>query len=344
MADNVTFQAANPATPPAGFKVATDEIDGVAFQRVKLDTGADGASLPVDADHPLPVSGTVTAQDGGGSLTVDGAVSLINEAGVAYGVKHIGNKPRVSAMPYLYDIAEGNVSGHDEFERFGYNADIDTAAPEDIWPTGGTFVNIASEAGLEILSSSANDAAGNTGIRTVILYYLTNTFVEKSEIITLNGTGVVPTVATDIYRVQSLRAATTGGTGAAVGTITLRNLADTPIYATIEPLNTRSRNIFYTVPMGKVLYITSMTVGCISTASNNGVLVTLRATYDHAIGANPGFFMPHAEIAIGSMTSFQRNFEVPIKFPAGVDISARASAIANNAQASVALRGWIETA
>jgi hypothetical protein len=64
MADNVTFQAANPATPPAGFKVATDEIDGVAYQRMKLDVGADGVSLPVDADHPLPVSGTVTAQQG----------------------------------------------------------------------------------------------------------------------------------------------------------------------------------------------------------------------------------------------------------------------------------------
>lgn len=272
------------------------------------------------------------------------SVKFIDEAGVPYGIKHVNNKPRVSAMPYLYDIGEGNIANHFEFENFGYNGDIDSAATEDIWPSGGTFVNIAAEAGLEIISSSAQDGVGGTGIRTLTLYYLDSTFAEKAEVITMAGTGVVPTVATDIYRVQSLRATTVGSTGAAVGTITLRNLADTPIYATIEPLNTRSRNVFYTVPAGQVLFITSITVGCISTTANNGVLLSLRATYDHLTMANPGFFMPHAEVAIGSMTSFQRNFEVPLKFPAGVDISARATAIANNAQVSVALRGWIETA
>jgi hypothetical protein len=40
------------------------------------------------------------------------AVKLIDESGVAYGVKHVQNKPSVSSMPYTYDISEGNVSGH----------------------------------------------------------------------------------------------------------------------------------------------------------------------------------------------------------------------------------------
>lgn len=62
MADSVMFQAANPATPPAGFVVATDEVDGQHYQRVKIDLGADGAAEPVIG--ALPVSGTVTAVQG----------------------------------------------------------------------------------------------------------------------------------------------------------------------------------------------------------------------------------------------------------------------------------------
>ncbi len=33
-----------------------------------------------------------------------------DETGTAYGIKHVNNKPRVSSMPYLFDIAEGIVS------------------------------------------------------------------------------------------------------------------------------------------------------------------------------------------------------------------------------------------
>lgn len=47
MADNVQFQAATPATPPATLLVATDDVGGAHYQRVKLDVGGDGVSTPV---------------------------------------------------------------------------------------------------------------------------------------------------------------------------------------------------------------------------------------------------------------------------------------------------------
>lgn len=54
-------------------------------------------------------------------ITVDSNGHLINtiadENGLAYGVKQIDGKPRVSSMPYLYDIAEGNVTGHVPFSK-----------------------------------------------------------------------------------------------------------------------------------------------------------------------------------------------------------------------------------
>ena len=102
----------------------------------------------------------------------------------------------------------------------------------------------------------------------------------------------------------------------------------------------------YTVPKGKVLYITSMTGGCISGATNEGV-ITLRATYDHDAGAltSGGFFMPHAEVAVANTSgSIYRPFEIPIKYPAGTDIKLSGSSTANNAQMFSSLRGWLEDA
>lgn len=66
MPDNVPIlDATNTSTP-----IASDDVAGVQFQRVKLDVGGDGASVPVVG--ALPVS------DAGGSLTVDGTVAVSN--------------------------------------------------------------------------------------------------------------------------------------------------------------------------------------------------------------------------------------------------------------------------
>lgn len=49
MADNVTL-------PGASQIIATDEIDGVQYQRFKATFGVDGVATDVSADNPLPVA------------------------------------------------------------------------------------------------------------------------------------------------------------------------------------------------------------------------------------------------------------------------------------------------
>lgn len=44
MADNVTLGVDNNATPPDATKIATDDIGGIQYQRMKLTLGADGAA------------------------------------------------------------------------------------------------------------------------------------------------------------------------------------------------------------------------------------------------------------------------------------------------------------
>lgn len=80
------------------------------------------------------------------------ATQLTDEEGAAYGVKHVNNKPRVSSMPYLYDIAEGNVAGHVPWIRIGYNPALTTE--EDIWSAGGSYVFPTAATGqMEVVSS-----------------------------------------------------------------------------------------------------------------------------------------------------------------------------------------------
>lgn len=50
MADNV------PITPGSGAEIATDDVDGVQFQRVKVNFGAEGQATDVSPANPLPVT------------------------------------------------------------------------------------------------------------------------------------------------------------------------------------------------------------------------------------------------------------------------------------------------
>lgn len=54
MADNVELDAGS-----GGATIATDDVGGAQYQRVKLDIGGDGVSSPVVSGNPLPVAGTV---------------------------------------------------------------------------------------------------------------------------------------------------------------------------------------------------------------------------------------------------------------------------------------------
>lgn len=77
MADNVAV------TPGTGATIATDDVGGVQFQKVKLDVGSDGASSPVTTSNPLPSRLTTTAADfqPGYSLQSAGETNLATDPG-----------------------------------------------------------------------------------------------------------------------------------------------------------------------------------------------------------------------------------------------------------------------
>jgi len=70
MTDNVSLVTGDPATPPSGTAIATDNIGGVNYQRVKVVWDVDGTATDASATDPLPVTGTLTVNAGTGTWPV----------------------------------------------------------------------------------------------------------------------------------------------------------------------------------------------------------------------------------------------------------------------------------
>ncbi len=113
MPDNVPVEDAA-FNDGVAFPVAADEIGGVKHQRVKVQHGADGSATDVSSASPMPVG------DAGGSLTVDGTVSVARgtlgyDAGTATGTVDVpaGARARFVSLIAGASAATLTVNGGD---------------------------------------------------------------------------------------------------------------------------------------------------------------------------------------------------------------------------------------
>jgi len=268
---------------------------------------------------------------------------LISDTLDSEGVKFISNKMRVSSMPYLYDIAEGNVAGHTPFAKLGYNADVG-ATEEDIITQGGVYPWIpAGGVALEVVSTQAQDTLAGTGVQKVRVTYLDTDYAEKSEIIDMAGATPVPLVDTSVLRVNSIRATQVGTGLMSAGDITCRLVGGAAtVYRQIPTGFTRGRGLTYTVPLGKTLFITSLSVFSGYTTSGKIVRWIGRAQVDDT---NPTVKINMFQVFFEALTqdnNFHMDFDMPVRIPATADL--KMSAISNGAGSicSCALRGWLE--
>lgn len=100
------------------------------------------------------------------------------------------------------------------------NVDINTA-PQDVWGGGGLFPYLSVATALEAVSSSANDTAAGTGVRTVVVSGLDADWNPVTAVLALNGTSATAPTA-PMLRVNAFRALSCGSVGTNAGDITLR--------------------------------------------------------------------------------------------------------------------------
>jgi hypothetical protein len=243
-------------------------------------------------------------------------------------------------------VSLGNVGGAIPWSKTGYNGDVGITS-EDVWTYGNVYPWLAAATNMEVISTGAgagNDVIAGSGAQKVQIRYLDINLVEQSEIVTMTG-GVAAACANPMYRIQAFRCYQVGGGGAASGTINLRTVAGATVESQIAATYTRARNSSWTVPAGRRLYIYSMGVSSGSAVPNKSVLMTLRATYDDFATRllGPNFFMPYAEIELMD-NSFVTKFNIPIGFPASVDIKMSAISDSAGAVCTSILRGVLVTA
>lgn len=104
----------------------------------------------------------------------------------------------VRTSDFRYEVAQGRWQNHSLWNKFGYNADIDTTTdPEILAAWGGTFQYITAGETLTIVSSSTADDGDpcGTGACTIFIWGVDENWAQQTETVTLNGTTNVVTTS-----------------------------------------------------------------------------------------------------------------------------------------------------
>lgn len=136
------------------------------------------------------------------------------------------------------------------------------AALYALGPLLGASYNRNFSESLEIVSSSASDAAAGTGARTANVHLLDGSNVETVQAVTLNGTTAVALTGGPYRNVNKIWAATAGSGGTNAGTLTVRtaggagtNRGQVPVTRSV------SNGLCYQIPSTKVGILEFLQIG-----------------------------------------------------------------------------------
>ena len=194
------------------------------------------------------------------------------------------------SIGYQKAIARGMVPGARVFGAYGRRT---TAGAETniLWPDGVYALPPAAGVQISVASSSTNDAAAGTGIRTVDIHYLDDQLAQRTELVTMNGVTPVLTVATNIRFIECMHMQTYGSGKAAAGTILASVGAQN--YAEISAGKLRCSSSVRMVPAGKRLFVRSVYAGSSSgTAAASTVIEMVSSYFDGNDYAADSVFFP----------------------------------------------------
>ena len=211
-------------------------------------------------------------------VDANGQISVIND--VLTDVHETDHQMLRTAQHHAL-IAEDKVTDHVRGSFIGSQEGIGTTGFAIL--TNAVVVQPSANSQMRVVSTSTNDTDGGTGAHQVTITYMPSAWSTefKTEIVTLNGTTPVNTVATDIYRIEEFRVNKAAGTGIAKGIITLKSTDDVSLYAQIDANRNFFERALHYVRTGYRTIVTEVIVGC---STNGGVVWRLFRSFENGDG------------------------------------------------------------
>jgi hypothetical protein len=146
----------------------------------------------------------------------------------------ISNANRFPIMQPLQQDLISNANNYQPTRSYGFVAGRNNAVNNvrcDLWegPTCVYVFPVAAQQ-MAVSSSSASDTSNGTGAQQVHIHYLDGNYAEQIEVVTLNGTTPVNTIATNILRINAFHLWRAGSSGTSAGNISIKNIAATVTY------------------------------------------------------------------------------------------------------------------
>ncbi len=286
-------------------------------------------------------------------MTIDGknkSIKIYDTEGTERCVPYNTVAPIICSEDYLTSLSRKEISNRVILFKNGRVSNVQTARVDVAMGVTNPYV-FPADAGeqMRVVSSSTNDNPLGTGAHKIVLEYLDANFDEQTEEVTLDGTNPVNTVATNIRRINDVYVSAADGLSSTAGNITVYHLSNaTPIYGYIETGYTHSRQMIYTVPRAKTLYVFLMMLS--SGVGNTGAafqklnycIFTTYFKCNPWTGEKTDVFHPYTEIGLCN-NSFHLDLKAPTRIPEMTDLKFMVGG--DTAAATIctaSLRGWLE--
>lgn len=214
---------------------------------------------------------------------------------------------------FSHAIATGEVAGSSRFCGHAEKA-INSVDAADLWGGAADIQPIPASSGIQLqfVSTSANDTAGGTGIRTIEAHFILADGSEAIENITMNGVTPVLTSNTDIQFINIAHAETVGTGKLAAGDITIESVGGATEFSKIATNFNQTMSTLRMVPSGKRLLITDFNA---SELLDKKATVRLLTTSHSGALTSDVFLCKHSTFV--KANSISRSINPPINVPAG---------------------------
>lgn len=242
---------------------------------------------------------------------------------------------------YVTEVARGNVPGAQLFGAFGELVTAGAITDWMVWP-GPTTRQPYSSTGvaISVVSTSADDTSGGTGIQQVEIHYIDVNGDEQEVYATMNGITPVVVGVTAKF-IQCVHANAIGSGGVAAGDISVTSGG--VVYSYLPAGKVRCSSASRYVPNGKTLYITDMAGGSSSgtAAADCRIYIAKTEIADHDY-TTAGIYLPYNQVALQDNAVTQT---VRTPFPVNQNrIVTMFATVDKGSTLTASWSGWIEDA